>query len=220
MLPRTKLPKWQGSTRNPRLFLSAIFKNLGSAWFTGGTAASLNPMERSSGSWMMICTWHQLGCSVTSMSHSAIQKLSRVESSRISKGPFHCGSKNTSAGGTLPISGLLDLGTVKKIVRPTYVFGGNCFLPKSLIYSLGGFHPDGVPKGSSRYRGDGETGLMIKFENSGFRSLYDPRATAYHIIGADRLTIEYFCIRAFNQGISDSYTHIRNDLSIRSGGPR
>jgi glucosyl-dolichyl phosphate glucuronosyltransferase len=131
------------------------------------------------------------------------------------EGPIPLWLQKYLRGGTLPYLGLLDLGTVKKIVRPTYVFGGNCFLPKPLIYSLGGFHPDGVPKGASRYRGDGETGLMIKFENSGFRSLYDPRATAYHIIGADRLTIEYFCARAFNQGISDSYTHIRNDLSIR-----
>ncbi len=114
-------------------------------------------------------------------------------------------------GGLLSYLGLLDLGPSERAVAPKYVFGGNCFLPKHLVFSLGGFHPDGVPISQLRYRGDGETGLMAKFESAGLKSYYDPRATAYHIIGPARLTIEYFCSRAFNQGISDSYTHLRED---------
>ena len=52
---------------------------------------------------------------------------------------------------------------------------------------------------------------MAKFSAAGLKAFYVPQATAYHIIGTARLTIEYFCSRAFNQGISDSYTNIRND---------
>ena len=120
---------------------------------------------------------------------------------------------NAIKRGTLSYLGLLDLGTNVKKVAPAFVFGGNCFLPRKLIFTLGGFHPDGVPPDQLKYRGDGETGLMAKFKAAGLRSVYDPQATAYHVIGANRLAIEYFCSRAYNQGISDSYTHIRSDLS-------
>lgn len=105
--------------------------------------------------------------------------------------------------------GLLDLGTTARPVEPVMVLGGNAFLPRQALFELGGFHPDGVPTNLLRYRGDGETGLMVKFKQKGMRSWYDPRATAYHIISADRLTIEYICQRAYRQGISDSFTQIR-----------
>lgn len=119
--------------------------------------------------------------------------------------------QKSAKGGSYSYLGLLDLGPVEKTVEPAFVFGGNCFLPKELIFSLGGFHPDGVPRDQLKFRGDGETGLMVKFKKAGLRSIYDPRATAYHIINANRLTVDYFCRRAFNQGISDSYTRIRAD---------
>ncbi len=105
--------------------------------------------------------------------------------------------------------GLLDLGTVKKPVDPYLVFGCNCFLPKRLIFELGGFHPDSVPADLLRYRGDGETGLMARFKQAGLCSYYDPRGLAYHIVGAERLTVEYFCKRAYIQGISNSFSQIR-----------
>ncbi len=105
--------------------------------------------------------------------------------------------------------GLLDLGTRARPVEPVMVLGGNAFLPRQTLFELGGFHPDGVPSDLLRYRGDGETGLMMKFKQQGLRSWYDPRATAYHLIGANRLTVEYICQRAYRQGISDSFTQIR-----------
>ncbi len=105
--------------------------------------------------------------------------------------------------------GLLNLGTATRPVEPVMVLGGNAFLPRQTLFELGGFHPDGVPSDLLRYRGDGETGLMMKFKQKGLRSWYDPRATAYHIIGANRLTVEYICQRAYRQGISDSFTQIR-----------
>lgn len=104
---------------------------------------------------------------------------------------------------------LLDLGPISKPVDPLMVFGCNCFLPKRLIFELGGFHPDGFPPDQLRYRGDGETALMWKFKQAGLRSYYDPMATAFHVIDASRLTVEYLCQRAYNQGISDSFTQIR-----------
>jgi glycosyltransferase involved in cell wall biosynthesis len=104
---------------------------------------------------------------------------------------------------------LLDLGTHKQPIKPNYVFGCNFFLRKETLYQLGGFHPDSMPPELLRFRGDGETGLMRKFEQQGLRSFYNPTATVLHVIDANRLTVEYICKRAYNQGISDSFTHIR-----------
>jgi glycosyltransferase involved in cell wall biosynthesis len=108
--------------------------------------------------------------------------------------------------------GLLDLGPVAKEIDPLFVFGGNCFLPRKLIFDLGGFHPDAVPPDMIRYRGDGETALMRQFKRKGLKSYYDPQALAFHLIGPDRMTTQYLCRRAHHQGISDSF------MSIRDGG--
>lgn len=112
-------------------------------------------------------------------------------------------------GGVMGYLGILDLGLTTQAVEPNYVFGGNSFFPRELIFRLGGFNPDGVPKDLLRFRGDGETALMNKFKQAGLKSIYDPRATAYHVIGHHRMTVDYLCQRAYNQGISDSFSQIR-----------
>jgi glycosyltransferase involved in cell wall biosynthesis len=111
--------------------------------------------------------------------------------------------------GVLGYLGLLNLGEDRIRIDSCLVFGGNCFLPKHLLFDLGGFHPDGMPLELIRYRGDGETALMKRFAEGKHVAYYDPRATVYHIIPAERMTIEYFCRRAYNQGISNSFTHVR-----------
>jgi glycosyltransferase involved in cell wall biosynthesis len=115
--------------------------------------------------------------------------------------------------------GLLDLGHSAKLVDPAWVWGGNCFLPRELVFDLGGFHPDGMPAELLRYRGDGESALMQKFKQAGLRSYYDPRATVFHVIGADRLTLEYICQRAYNQGISASFTQMRAARGLPGSPP-
>lgn len=115
-----------------------------------------------------------------------------------------------TTNGVCPYLGLLDLGLERKPVDPLMVFGGNCFMRAELLFSLGGFHPDSVPSNDRAYRGDGETGLMLKFKARGLTATYDPAATAYHRIGADRLTADYLCKRAFNEGVSSSFTAARS----------
>lgn len=109
--------------------------------------------------------------------------------------------------GVLSHLGLLDLG---KTPMPTdFFFGGNLFIMKKTIISFRGFHPDGMPPDMVLYRGDGETGLWMKMRAAGMDLWYEPAALAYHIIPQERMTIEYFCKRAYNQGISNSFTDIR-----------
>ena len=104
---------------------------------------------------------------------------------------------------------LLDLGIVPQPVDPLMVWGANFFIRPKLVFELGGFHPDSVPAELLRFRGDGETALMRKFKAAGLRAWYDPKATAYHVIGAERLTVEYLCKRAYRQGVSNSFTQVR-----------
>lgn len=104
---------------------------------------------------------------------------------------------------------LLDIGDEIKEISPDHVFGCNFFIRKALVFSAGGFHPDSVPPDRICFRGDGETGLMAILHNLGHKFAYDPNATVYHVISGDRLTIEYICKRAYNQGISDSFSQLR-----------
>jgi glycosyltransferase involved in cell wall biosynthesis len=110
-------------------------------------------------------------------------------------------------GKTFGYFALLDLGENQQSIE--CFFGGNLFIPRNRVFDLGGFHPDGFPTSMKFFRGDGESGLYMKFLYAGFRLVYEPSATAYHIISPERMTLKYLKSRAYNQGISDSFTDIR-----------
>ncbi len=109
---------------------------------------------------------------------------------------------------------LLDLGDTPQQINPLYVWGASFFIRHSLVYDLGGFHPDGMPPGLIQYRGDGELGFFRVFKQQGYTAWYDPRSIAYHRVSAKRMTLEYLCQRSYNEGISDSYSQIREDHAL------
>ena len=110
---------------------------------------------------------------------------------------------------------LLDYGDERlELQWPQCVNGCNMAVRRTVLFQVGGFHPDGY--GDARliwFRGDGETGLLKKIYSSGYRIVYEPAACLNHHISASRLTPGYFFWRAFIEGISDSYTGIRDSRS-------
>jgi glycosyltransferase involved in cell wall biosynthesis len=110
---------------------------------------------------------------------------------------------------------IIDLGEVRKEINPSHVFGCNFSIRKSILLEAGGFHPDAMPEDMIRFRGDGESHISRFIENKRYKTVYHPKASVYHNVPKDRLTEEYFCKRAYLQGISDSYTKIRNDVQNR-----
>ncbi len=105
---------------------------------------------------------------------------------------------------------IIDLGDDLNEIDPYYVFGCNFSVKKSILFEAGGFHPDGMPENLIKYRGDGETHVSSFIKKSGYKTIYNPKASVYHFVSKERMTKEYFAKRAFNQGISDSYTDVRN----------
>jgi glycosyltransferase involved in cell wall biosynthesis len=117
-----------------------------------------------------------------------------------------------SGGNVLSYLSIIDLGERKRMIRADYIFGCNMSLRKSVILEAGGFHPDSMPSSLMRFRGDGETHVMNYINKKGYAALYNPKASVYHAVPASRMTREYFCQRAFRQGLSDSYTSTRAHL--------
>ncbi len=115
-------------------------------------------------------------------------------------------------GWTISYLSLLDFGDLTKEIPAYYVYGCNFSIRKPVLFECGGFHPDSIPQELIRYRGDGETVLSLAIMKKGYKSVYEPKACVYHRVPPERLTVDYFCRRAFNQGISDSYSEIRNRL--------
>ncbi|HML73031.1 MAG TPA: glycosyltransferase [Anaerohalosphaeraceae bacterium] len=105
---------------------------------------------------------------------------------------------------------LIDLGEQIREIDPIYVWGANFSIRKDVLFECGGFRPDSMPKELLDLRGDGETGLSRAIKQKGYKAFYHPRAMVRHCISKDRLTVDYFCTRMFSQGISDSFTEIRN----------
>lgn len=107
---------------------------------------------------------------------------------------------------------IIDLGDKKKSITPYHVYGCNFSVRKSVLLEAGGFHPDAMPQELIQYRGDGESHVSKFIENMGYRTIYNAKASVFHIVPKERLTETYFCKRAYLQGISDSYTQIRNAI--------
>lgn len=105
---------------------------------------------------------------------------------------------------------IIDLGEVRKEINPSHVFGCNFSIRKSILLEAGGFHPDAMPEDMIRFRGDGESHISRFIEKKRYKTVYHPRASVYHNVPPERLTEKYFCKRAYLQGISDSYSCLRN----------
>ena len=120
-------------------------------------------------------------------------------------------NKNTKVGKILGYLSLIDLGEEIKEINPFFVFGCNFAIKKQVLIEAGGFHPDGMPQKLIKYRGDGESYISSCILEKGYMTLYNPKASVYHFVPEKRMTLEYFCIRAFNEGISSSYVQIRKN---------
>ena len=105
---------------------------------------------------------------------------------------------------------IIDLGNEIKEIDPYLVFGCNFSIRKDIINKTKGFHPDGMPHDIIEYRGDGESAISEFIKSNKLKTIYHPKASVFHVVSKDRLTIDYLRRRAFNQGVSDSYASIRN----------
>lgn len=105
---------------------------------------------------------------------------------------------------------IIDLGNARKEINPSHVFGCNFSVRKSILLEAGGFHPDAMPEDMIRFRGDGESHISRFIEKKRYKTVYHPKASVYHNVPKERLTEKYFCKRAYRQGISDSYSCLRN----------
>jgi len=114
----------------------------------------------------------------------------------------------------LPALSIIELACNQKEISPHLIWGCNFSIRKAVLQDAGGFHPDGMPRELIRFRGDGETHVSDYVGKSGMKSVFHVGATVYHKVTPERMTAEYFHQRGFNQGVSDSYTALRNQKKL------
>lgn len=119
-------------------------------------------------------------------------------------------------GHCMPELSLIDFGENIKEIPSYFVYGCNFAIRKSIIEQAGGFHPDGMPFELIQYRGDGETYISRYIEEHGLKTIYNPRASIYHLVPTSRMTIDYFKKRAFCQGVEMSYMDLRYGRSFET----
>ena len=109
---------------------------------------------------------------------------------------------------------ILDLGDEIRTINPHHVFGCNFSIRRSVLLEAGGFHPDAMPQEVIRYRGDGESYVSRYILENGYKVLYHPKASLFHHVPKERMTLKYFYHRAYIQGISDSFTRMREEHGL------
>lgn len=105
---------------------------------------------------------------------------------------------------------ILDLGDEPRYLNYPGIYGANFSIRRKLLFEAGGFNPDAFadPK-LMKYRGDGETGLLLKVLGLGYRIYYEPKAICWHFIPKERLTLDFLLKRATNEGRSASFRDYR-----------
>lgn len=114
---------------------------------------------------------------------------------------------------------ILDFGDSVREIDPLYVWGCNFSIRKSLLVECGGFHPDSMPGELLHMRGDGESHVSRFAAAGGYRAVYVPGACVHHLVPKGRMTLDYFRRRAFDQGVSDSYSRLRQDPTATAIDP-
>ncbi len=104
---------------------------------------------------------------------------------------------------------VIDLGEEVRTIAPGLAFGCNFAVRRGLLADVGGFHPDALPTGLMRFRGDGETAVAEAVVDLGRTVLYHPSVSVHHLVSRGRLTLDYIERRAFAEGVSASYRMIR-----------
>lgn len=117
-------------------------------------------------------------------------------------------------GKVLGYLSILDFGDSIKEISPYYVFGCNFAVRKVVLFEAGGFHPDAMLMELIRYRGDGESYVSRYILEHGYKTLYHPKASLFHHVPKERMTLKYFYHRAYIQGISDSFTRMREEHGL------
>jgi glycosyltransferase involved in cell wall biosynthesis len=109
---------------------------------------------------------------------------------------------------------ILDRANDITTINDDLVYGCNFSIRKTVLYDVGGFHPDAMPWNLIKYRGDGETGLLNQVMGKKNKVVYTPFAVVTHVIPKERVTTDYFKRRAFIQGITNSYVEIRKNRKV------
>jgi glycosyltransferase involved in cell wall biosynthesis len=117
--------------------------------------------------------------------------------------------KPSFGGRAIPTLSILELPGGPRPCNPLLVWGCNFSIRKQTLIEAGGFHPDSLPQELIRFRGDGETHVSRYVAHFGGKCIFHPGASVYHKVTPARMTVSYFRQRAYNQGVSDSYTELR-----------
>lgn len=103
----------------------------------------------------------------------------------------------------------------KQYVKPEYIFGCSFGVKKDIVVKAGGFHPDSMPEKYIMYRGDGETYISRYIKKNGLKALVLPEIFAEHLVSHSRMSEERIIQVGYRNGISETYTVLREASSYR-----
>ncbi len=119
--------------------------------------------------------------------------------------------RSVFGGHAIPWLGLLALPTGRRSINPHLVWNCNLAVRKDVFTAAGGFHPDYMPPHMVRFRGDGSGPVSDFVIKQKLLCIFDSEASVHHAVLSERMTREFLERRAYDQGVVDSYVHLRNN---------
>ena len=112
----------------------------------------------------------------------------------------------------IPLLAISEPPNDSRYIDPMYAWGANFIVSRQLLSIASGFHPDAFTGDLVVYRGDGETHVARQLKGLGGFALCLPKLAVSHRVGLDRMSSEYFYSRSAKEGVTRSYSEIRNGV--------
>jgi glycosyltransferase involved in cell wall biosynthesis len=93
-----------------------------------------------------------------------------------------------------------------------YIYSCHQAVRKDVLLEVGGFNPENT---RGVWVGDGETGLVIKIEKSGYKFAFTGKSIIHHVIPPSRMTQTYLNKRVGNSGNCYAFTYFRQKRSSK-----
>jgi len=102
----------------------------------------------------------------------------------------------------------------KYLENNEYVFGCNFAIRKKIAIGINGSGPDTFPGSMIHYAGPGESAMVLRVKDKGYRIYYNADAVVGHHCPVSRCTIDYFVNRCRRWAVEGIYHQYNTDISL------
>lgn len=110
---------------------------------------------------------------------------------------------------------ILNYGSKSFDLQSEEVFGCNFAIRRKLAIEINGSGPDTFPNHMIHYSGNGESAMIERAKDRGYKVFYEHIASVKHYCPVERCTMDYFILRYKRWAVEFTYRRYNSGLSLK-----